>query len=374
VNSAETRSLKRQSYNSPKPNDGALEEETIVTEDRRRSSLALLLGRRLDRPPEPMEPTEHATHRRVSRFVLPAVLVVMIGIFSGALPESFPTLANLNAILESQSVILVLAVGLLIALRSGDFDLSIAATMTFSASTVAVLTVQHGWSLGVAIVIAMAAAVVVGLINGVLIVIVGIDGFIATLGMQTLLTGLAYGITNNQVIDSVPGGLVRFANWSIGPVPGAAIYGWVLAVALWYIFDKTPAGRYLLFLGGNPEAAKLVGLRVRAIRITSFVLCAAAAGFAGLLLAGSLGSVDPSAGPEFLLPPYAAAFLGTAAIQMGRFNVLGTVIALYVLTVGVTGLELAGAPSWIGNVFNGLALIAALIAARIFSRRESAYV
>lgn len=348
-----------------------------MTEERRRSSLAMLLGWRPDRAPESnpvATPGAAIRHRRVSPFVLPAVLVAMIVIFSVALPDSFPTSANLNAILVSQSVTLVLAVGLLIALRSGDFDLSIAATMTFSAATVAVLTVQHGWPLAPAIVVALAAAVVVGLVNGLLIVIVGIDGFIATLGMQTLLAGLAYGITNNQVIDSVPGGLVRFASWSVGPVPGGAIYGWVLAVILWYVFDKTPVGRYLLFLGGNRDAAELVGLRVRTIRISSFVLCALCAGVAGLLLAGSLGSVDPSVGPEFLLPPYAAAFLGTAAIQMGRFNSFGTVIALYVLTVGVTGLELAGAPSWIGNVFNGVALIAALIAARAFSRRESAHV
>jgi ribose transport system permease protein len=305
-----------------------------------------------------------------SRFVLLGVLVLLCVVFGFAEPSTFPTRGDLNSILISQAVTLILAVGLLLALRAGDFDLSIAATMSFVAAIVAVLTTTDHMALGLAIVIAMLAALAVGLINGFLIVVVGIDGFVSTLGMQTLLSGLTYGVTKSQVIDSLPQGLSSFADWSIGPVPGVAIYGWVLVVIIWYVFEKTSVGRYLLFLGGNRDAARLVGLRVRELRIGAFVLCAVIAGFAGLVLAGSQGSVDPSAGPEYLLPAYAAAFLGTAAIQMGRFNAFGTLIALYVLTVGVTGLELAGAPNWIGDVFNGVALIVALMAARWLSSRE----
>ena len=341
----------------------------------KRSSLQRLLapGRSRDANGLVTPPDQAATEappRRPSRYVLLGVLVALIVAFSFAQPQSFPTRGNFNSILISQAVTLILAIGLLIALRAGDFDLSIAATMNFAAVIVAVLTVNHHVPLALAILIAMAASLVIGIVNGILIVVVGIDGFVSTLGMQTLLSGLAYGATNSEVIDELPHGLTSFASWSIGPVPGAAVYGWILVVIVWYVFEKTGLGRYLLFVGGNRDAARLVGLRVRELRIGAFVVCALVAGFAGLVLAGSQGAVDPSAGAQYLLPAYAAAFLGTAAIHMGRFNAFGTLIALYVLTVGVTGLELAGAPNWIGDVFNGAALIIALMAARWFAARE----
>ena len=133
-----------------------------------------------------------------------------------------------------------------------------------------------------------------------------------------------------------------------------------MAAVLLYLYDYTPFGRQLLFVGANREAARLIGLRVNRIRAAAFVGSALISAMAGVGLAGSLGAVDPSVGPQFLLQPYAAAFLGTTVIQIGRFNVIGTLIGMYLVIVGVTGLELLGASAWVAEVFYGGALIVAV--------------
>jgi ribose transport system permease protein len=136
--------------------------------------------------------------------------------------------------------------------------------------------------------------------------------------------------------------------------------GWVIGLCLWYIFEWTPLGRYLLFIGGNRAAANLAGLRVAAYRFGALVLSGTVSAGAGVLLAGSLGVVDPSISNAYLLPPITAAFLGLSAIKLGRFNVFGTIIAIYLLAIGVTGLQLHGAQAWVANVFDGGCLIAAV--------------
>jgi ribose transport system permease protein len=136
--------------------------------------------------------------------------------------------------------------------------------------------------------------------------------------------------------------------------------GWILALLIWYIFELTPLGRYMLFIGGNRSAAQLAGLQVKTIRQSGYLITATLAAVAGLLYAGSLGSVDPSSSGSYLLAPITAAFLGASAVKIGRFNVIGTLVAIYLLVIGITGLELLGAQYWISDVFNGGCLVVAV--------------
>jgi ribose transport system permease protein len=144
----------------------------------------------------------------------------------------------------------------------------------------------------------------------------------------------------------------------------------VLAAIVWFIFEKTPYGRYLLFIGGNRDAARLTGLPVRRSRMIAFIVCGLLAAVAGLVMAGSLGAVDPTSGPSYLLQPYAAVFLGTTAIQPGRVNVIGTLLGLYLLVVGITGIELLGISGWITDAFNGGALVVAISVSKMLQRKR----
>lgn len=304
----------------------------------------------------------------LSRGGVPIVLAVLFVVFSVTLPNTFPTFSNVSAMLASTSVLIVLALALTIPLRAGDFDLSIAANMGFTAAIVAVLTVNHHQSLPVAILAAIAAGVGIGALNGTLVVGAGLNAFIVTLGMLTVLSGLTYAITNGQVVLNLPQDLQSFWRYDFLGLQAAVWFGWGLALVLLYFFEGTPLGRYLLFVGGNRDAALLSGLPVRALRFGSFVVAGFLSAVAGIILAGTLGAVDPTVGSAYLLPPYTAAFLGTTTILVGRFNVVGTVIGLYLVTVGITGLELHGVASWIGDVFNGGILIVAVLFAQLGSK------
>lgn len=180
-----------------------------------------------------------------------AVLVIAFVAFSVLLPETFPTLGNVKAMINSQAIILLLALALTLPLRSGDFDLSIAGTMTAAAAVVAQLTTT-GTSIPVAIGAALALGVVVGLLNGFLVVKVGINSFIVTLGMMTALGGLGYAITGSSIVPNLPAGVLWLARTMIFGLPSVVWFGWALVLVFWYVYERTPLGRYLLFIGGSP--------------------------------------------------------------------------------------------------------------------------
>jgi ribose transport system permease protein len=307
----------------------------------------------------------------IARFALILVVLALAGLFSGLTPNLFPTSGNLNAMLVSQSIPLLLALTVIIPLRAGDFDLSISAVMVLSAAVTAILSGRLGVALPLAILVVLTIGAVVGLINSLFAVKFGINAFIVTLGMMTLLEGFTYGITNGNVITDVPTSLTDFARSSVLGLPAAVYYGWIAALVLWYIFEFTPIGRRLLFVGGNPEAARLAGISVGRVRTGAFVAASIGSAFAGVVLVGQLGAADPTLGPSYLLPPYAAAFLGMAAVQLGRFNVWGSLIAVYLLIVATTGLLLLGTQSWVTDVFNGAALMLAVAFTRFVEYRNS---
>jgi ribose transport system permease protein len=286
------------------------------------------------------------------------------------MPGVYDTAGSIRTMLSTESVPLVLAIGALFPLRCGDFDLSIASNMVTSAAIVAVATVNHHVNPLAACLLALAVGAGIGLVNGILVVLLDINAFIVTLGMMTLLDGLAFGITNGTVISGLPNGLLSFSRTSFLGLPLAVFYGWALVLVALYLLEFTPLGRYLLFVGGNRDAAALSGVPVTRTRLLSFVLAGLISAFAGILLTSQLGSVDTTVSDSFLLPAYAAAFLSTTVVQLGRYNALGTLIGTYLLIAGITGLLSSGAAPWVSQVLNGGVLIAAVAFSRIVSRRR----
>ena len=299
------------------------------------------------------------------KLAIPMLLVATFILFGVLSPHLFLTWTNIRITVGAQATTLLLAVAITITLRTGDIDLSVAGVMVFSAALVGVLY-GGGMPAWLACLIAVLAGLGVGLVNALFVVGVGLDGLIVTLGVFTLISGITTGISGGNLVNTIPAGLQRFANHRLLSLPVVVWIGWIIAAAIWLMFEFTPLGRYLLFIGGNRPAATLAGLRVSRFRFFAFVATAAISAVAGLLLAGSLGSVDPSSGTSYLLAPVTAAFLGTTTIQMGRFNVIGTLVGLYLIAFGVTGLQLLGLQGWVTNVFNGAALVLALAFAHYF--------
>lgn len=299
---------------------------------------------------------------------VPAALVLMIVLFSVLRPDTFGTMANLQSTITTQAVLVTLVSGLTIVCAVGEFDLSCAAVIGLSASIVAHLSTS-GTPVVVAVAVAMAASLLVGVLNALLVVGVGVNSFITTLGMGTIVTGVALGAIGPTTIGGLPRSLQLFGQsllLGVG-VPFYCALG--LVAALWYVTQRTPTGRHILFVGEGREAAWLVGIRVNRIRAGAFALSGAVAGVAGLVLASQTGAASPTYGSPFLLPAYAAVFLG-ATVMKGRFSIVGSFLAVYLLAVGTTGLQMLGSPEWVTQVFSGAVLVAAVSLATLTSRRR----
>jgi ribose transport system permease protein len=299
------------------------------------------------------------------RAAIPFLLVALFVLFSILSPRLFFTWTNVRIMIGAQATVLLLALAATIPLRAGDFDLSIGAVMILSASVVGLLH-GHGVPAIACCAVALAAGIVVGAVNCFFVVRLGLSALIVTLGMLTLLSGITSYLTGDNLVTTIPHSVISLADTRFLSLPCIVWIGWFVALVIWVVFEFTPLGRYLLFLGGNPTAAALAGLRVPALRSGAFLASATISAIAGILLAGYFGSVDPSSAGSYLLPPFTAAFLGTTTIQLGRFNVLGTIVGLYLLAVGITGLQLLGVQGWVTDTFNGAALILAIAFARLF--------
>jgi len=306
----------------------------------------------------------------LQRYALLGILLLLLATFVATVP-AFRSWGLIVSMINSQSIILLLALIATIVLRTGGFDLSISQTMVASAALCIVLT-KAGVPLLVALCASMLLGAVVGIVNALLIVRIGVDSFVVTLGSFSALAGLAYLVTNSSIVAGAPTELVNAVRSGLLGIPLVTWYAWLLAAVLWFVYQRTPVGRYMVFIGGNSDAARLAGISVQRIRVGAYLASGILSSLMGLVFLGYFGAVDPGVGSQYMLQPLAAAFLGTTAIVVGRFNALGTLVALYLLIVGITGLQVLGAQTWVTNLFYGLALMVAVTASKLAGRKRKA--
>ncbi len=310
--------------------------------------------------------------RLFERVALMLVWLLLIAGFGAAMPTSFLNWGNFAILFASYAPAALLALAIIIPLTAGDYDLSVGATLTLSSCIIGVMNVWQGLPISVAILLALGAGVLVGLVNAFFIIYVRIPSLVVTLGTTSLMTGIVQWMTNSSTIGGIDNSLVmavvggRFLG-----VPYAFYYAIAAAIVMSYVFDFTPLGRRLLFVGRGREVARLNGIAVDRVRLGALIASGVLASAAGVLYAGVLGSADPYSGLNFLLPAFAAAFLGATTILPGRFNPWGAIVAVYFLATGITGLTMLGIPLWVTNVFNGGALILAVTISQLTRGREA---
>ncbi len=306
----------------------------------------------------------------LSRLTGPVLLALFVLFFALTIPSTFLTSATFASIAGDQAVTLVLALGVLITLAAGQFDLSAAQNLGLSAVVGAQLMVKFEVNPVLAVLITLCCGLLIGLVNGVIVTVIGVNSFIATLGMSSILLALTTLVSRSQFVGPAPTGFSDLAGYSPLGLPVPAVYAVVLALLVWVGLEHTAGGRRTYAVGANAEAARFSGVRTKPYVLTSFVLTGLLASLAGLLAAASTGTVAPSLGPAYLLPSFAAVFLGTTQFKVGRLNVWGAVVALYLLATGVKGLQLMGAQLWVTDLFNGIALIGAVGVAVVIGRRK----
>jgi ribose transport system permease protein len=299
--------------------------------------------------------------------------LLLVVVFSLLLPRTFPTPLTAAAILQETSTVALLALGQTIVIASGNFDLSIG----YAVDICAVLTIglqRSGLPWPVVVVIVLALGLGIGLANGLLVEYARIDSFIATLGVGTIMYGIANWYTGGrQIVAALPPAFLAINQTSVLGIPLPAWYVVVFALVFWVLLEFLPIGRYLYGVGSNRRAAELVGVRTRRYVIGAFLVSGFTTAFTGVVLASRLQVGQSSVGPEYLLPAFVGALLGATTIKPGRVNALGTVVAVLILAIGIAGLQQLGGQFFVEPLFNGSTLIVAVgLAAYAARRRQQA--
>ena len=306
--------------------------------------------------------------RRVSILYLLAIVFV---IFSLWIPDLFLSSITMQGVASSEAVVGILALGALLPFAAGEFDITVGANMALSVCIVAHLSATHpGMDVVLICLVAILATSAVGVANGLLIVKFGVNSFIATLATSQVLVAIALKMSDNQqVLAELPAGFVDFGRARTLGIPNALFVTLAVALLLWYVLQWTKLGRHLYACGLNREAARLSGVRTEGIVIGTFVASGFFAGLAGVVYVVQVGTFTNSIGAPLLFPAFAAVFLGATQFNF-RPNVWGTMIAIFTLALGVQGLQLALSTGgfWITPLFDGLALVAAVV----FSKRQVA--
>ena len=293
------------------------------------------------------------------------LLVLVCVVFSILSPDTFATKQNAVTILQQQAVLACLALGLLLPIAVGEFDLSVGYVLGFTAVEAAALGGKTGLPGGVIVPAVIVTGLLIGTLNGVLTARFRIHSLIATLGVGFAVSGGTVGISGGTTLfQGVSPIIPKLANTNILGLKSAVWIVFVLAILLFLVLEFTPFGKRVYAVGGNERVARLAGVRTDMVKIAAFAIAGGMAACAGILQLGQAGGATPAFGINLLLPAFAAIFLGATAIKPGVFNVWGTIIAILLLAAGFTGLGLQGVPIWVQPIFDGVVLLAAVLVTR----------
>jgi ribose transport system permease protein len=297
-----------------------------------------------------------------ARYATIVGLAAMIIAFSLLSPRAFPTVNNFTNVLNQASLAMIIAAGLTVAVIVGELDLSIGFAASLHGILVTGLIVANKLPIPVAILIVLAIGAVVGLVNGLIVTKVRVNSVIATLGVGTILTGLAFAYSSGvPIVAGVPEAFLQLSlgRWLYG-IPNNIVIMVLVVGGLWLLVERTSIGQEIQAVGGNPAAARLSGIEVDRIKIFGFVISGVCAALTGILLASRLGSGTASAADSYLLTAFAAVFLGSATLRDGEFHILGTLIGALIIAFGFNGLNIFGAPTFSQYVLQGAILIVAV--------------
>jgi ribose transport system permease protein len=310
----------------------------------------------------------------VDRFSGVYVIIIMIVGFSLWEPTTFRTAEDVRVLVSSEAITGIITLAAVISLIASVFDLSIAANMSLAISMVGWLQASVHMNAALAVVITLLMGATIGCANAFIVTRLHIEPVIGTLAMSSILIAAAYWVAKGQdIIYGISPTFIKVGSLAPLSIPISVYYLAFVALVMWYVLEHLPVGRYLYAAGANPNAARLSGVRVVRLQWGAMITSGFLASAAGVVLTMQLGSASYGAGDSYLLPAFAGAFLGSTQIKPGRFNVLGTLVAMYMLAIGIKGLQLKYPQlPWIADLVEGLILLIAVSVAVRGRRRRAA--
>ena len=323
-------------------------------------------------------------------------LLMLLVVMHFASPYFF-TEGNMQNVAKNFSFIAIATLGITFVIITGGIDLSVGSMMCFSAMITSMVMTElstpgtsaaslfvhmaadgktvlanvPGLILVISVIAGLIAALVVGLVNGFCIAVLGLSPFVTTLGMLSIVRGLAYVISNGR--GSFPGGpdadyFYALTSGDVYGVPAPFIYLVILALVMAVVLHHTSFGRHVFALGGNEKAAELTGISVVRVKVGVYVICALAGGLQGIIISGWLGSAPANMATSYELNVIAAAVIGGANLAGGIGGPLGAIVGCVLLEVIRNGLVLAQVNSYWQQTLVGVIIILAVLVDRIRSR------
>ncbi|QTF08024.1 ABC transporter permease [Brenneria izadpanahii] len=317
--------------------------------------------------PNGVLPLRHRFFEFLYNWGMLITVVALIALF-GLASDNFLDPYNIINILRSIAIVTVIAIGVSISLSVGGFDLSVGSTASLANALVISLFVWHGFGTTEAIVLTLLLCTLVGLFNAFLIVVLKIPDMLATLASLFVIQGVAmtysYGgsITQNMVLPSgeMAEGVIPEFFATLGQVPVIVVIMLVVTLVVQLYLSLTKHGRRMYAIGGNPEAARLAGIRTARYRVQAYILSSLLAALGGILLASRIGSSQVNAGGGYLMDAVAAAYIGFSLAGSGKPNALGTLVGAVILGVLQNGLVMLSVPYYAMDIIKGLVLALAL--------------
>ena len=314
---------------------------------------------------------EDLSFRRIGAVYVWLIIIVVFCILS---PDIFMTKGTVTAIANNYAISGIAAIAILLPLVTGIFDVSIGGNISLSSVICASLLIHLHWPIAIVLLCTLGVGATIGLVNSFVVVVLRIPSLIGTLAVAGIADALSIAFSGNQSISS-PALIGAFGNafsqLQLGGFSISVLYLLVLVIIVDVVLRQTATGRYSYAVGFDPEVSRLAGVRVRGLQVWTLVLSGVLGAFAGVILTAHVASASPNSGDTYLLPAFAAVFVGATQFKAKRFNALGTLIAVYMLGTGQYGLVIAGAPTWTPNLFQGVALIAAIGLTHLGSSRQA---
>lgn len=303
-------------------------------------------------------------------WVMVALIIICVAMSIAEPP--FHSEENFYNITRNFALVGMMSLGMTVVIITGGIDLSVGSTMGVVA-VASGLMLQAGSSWILAVMVALGAGAIVGVINGVLIAYIGLSPFVVTLGMLSAARSAAVVLSRNRMLYQFGDGGPTFKAIGAGSVLGIANPVWfmvILTVLMALVLRFTAWGRHMFAIGGNEHAATLTGVPVKSLKLQAYVVCSLTAAVSGILTVGWAGSAINAMGTGYELRAIASAVIGGANLMGGEGGMFGAFIGSALIEVIRNSLLMAGVDSNWQGLFVGLFIVAAVLLERIRGRRR----
>lgn len=313
-------------------------------------------------------PAPMISRQALSDYSMPLAYLLLFIVLAFTV-ENFFSVTNIVGLMLSVAQIGMVACTMMFCLASRDFDLSVGSTIAF-AGVLGAIVLEHSGSVPLAVAAGLGAGALIGALNGVLIAYLRVNALIATLATMLMVRGLAFIVSQGQAVGINDDSFIDFGDTRIFGMPLPVLVAAACFVVFGVLLNQTVFGRNTLAIGGNPEAARLAGVRVERLRVWIFLLQGLVTAMAGLILASRITSGQPNAAQGFELDVISACVLGGVSLAGGKARIFGVLIGVLIMGTVENVMNLMDVDAFYQYLVRGLILLVAVLLDQLKSRSE----